>query len=101
MRPTRFPLVADRFLLHPTVHPVDCPAARRRLVPVEGAHPVEVWTARTHPAGPPAGGPDAGDEPAAFVLPFPGNAGRAERAVCQALEQWRRFPVEVWAMNFP
>lgn len=100
MRPTRFPILADRFLLHPTVHAVDCPAAGRRLVPVDRSQPVEVWTARIRRAGT----NDAGrgdDEPAAFVLRFPGNAGRAERAVGQALEQWRRFSVEVWAMNYP
>ena len=84
---------ADFFILYPTTERFSVPGTTRRDVPVPGASPVEVWTARSI-------GARLG-EPEAYVLEFVGNASRAEGMTEMVAEEWRTRPVEVWAVNYP
>lgn len=82
---------ANKVLLHPTTEAIDAKTALRRVVPFEAGE-LEVWTSRSPGAN--------GREPAAYVLDFTGNAGRAEQASAHALH-WKEKPIELWAVNYP
>ena len=84
---------ADFFILHPSTDRLLVPSTVRREVPIPGAKPVEVWTARSI-------GTRSGD-PQAYVLEFIGNASRAEWMAEMVAEEWDDRPVEVWAVNYP
>jgi len=84
---------ADTLLLHPPKGHIDAGRAMRMTVQSKGRD-VEIWTARS-----PAAATD--DDVEAYVLEFCGNATRAEQITQYVADRWRRFPVDVWVMNYP
>jgi len=84
---------ADTLILHPPKGHIDAGRATRMTVR-SNDRDVEIWTARS-----PAAGVDGDVE--AYVLEFCGNATRAEQIAQYVADRWRRFPVEVWVMNYP
>jgi len=84
---------ADTLILHPPQGRIDAGRAQRTVVTSQGRD-VEVWVARS-PSVPASG------EVEAYVLEFCGNATRAEQIAQYVADRWRRFPVEVWVMNYP
>lgn len=84
---------ADMFLLYPTNGVIATDGAIEARVDVAGATPVQVFRRTVNIAD--------GAQPAAFVLVFDGNGGRAERAVFWGDDIARQHPVEIWAMNYP
>ncbi|MEA2710185.1 MAG: uncharacterized protein QOF78_2786 [Phycisphaerales bacterium] len=84
---------ADKLILHPPAGHIDAGRATPLTVQSQG-RAVEVWTARS-----PAAATDGDVE--AYVLEFCGNATRAEQIAQYVADRWRRFPVEVWVMNYP
>ncbi len=83
---------ADRFLLHPTNHPVPTDSAVRERIPFEDGV-IEIWKART------AAAQKEGTK--LYVLTFYGNADRADRWPAHEVELWKDLPVEVWGVNHP
>jgi len=84
---------ANTFILHPSTDRRDPHDAVARKITV-GNQTIEVWTAKS-PAC-------AGGEAKASLIEFCGNGTRAED-VCSwiANVRWKKWPVEVWCMNYP
>ncbi len=82
---------ADRLVLFPSRQPIEFPGAQRVETPGP-VGPLEIWTARSRAVR---------GEPQAFVLHFVGNASRAEGEGQYVLDQWREWPIELWAVNYP
>jgi pimeloyl-ACP methyl ester carboxylesterase len=85
--------VPDRVLLWSSTRPIDAGGAVRREVGYRAGR-LNAWTARS-----PAVGRES--EPAAFVLEFTGRGTRAEQIATFVANRWKRYPVEVWVMNYP
>ncbi|HEX8911394.1 MAG TPA: alpha/beta fold hydrolase [Humisphaera sp.] len=84
---------ADRMILYPSVEPLDAEGAARTEVPVPGRTPVEAYTV---PSDVPPG-----QGPAAYLLIFDGNGGRAELAVHWGKGAAPGRAVEVTSINYP
>jgi pimeloyl-ACP methyl ester carboxylesterase len=84
--------LADRLILCPTRHEIPTPGKTRYTIPF-GEGLLEVWRETSVTQG--------DDQPGAYVLKFPGTAGRAERATVHPAECWPELRVEVWAVNPP
>jgi pimeloyl-ACP methyl ester carboxylesterase len=83
---------ANQFLLIPTTEPLTVTGATRRTVAFGASKVLDVWTTRSAAVM---------SEPQAYVLRFCGNGERAEYALEIEREEWRRLPVEIWAVNYP
>jgi hypothetical protein len=84
---------ANTFLLHPSTAPRNPVDAVARTVDLNGKS-VEVWTSSSPACD--------GHPPRAFVLEFCGNGTRAEEITSWiAKVRWKRWPVQVWVMNYP
>lgn len=78
---------ADRLILRPSRHPIDC-ESQRRWVDWAGGR-FEAWI---HPS------PREAD---LLVLKFPGTGGRAERSSTHPADCWDDVAAEVWTVNPP
>jgi pimeloyl-ACP methyl ester carboxylesterase len=83
---------ADHLILFPSRHPIPT-GGETRLTTLGPKGTVEIWSLRSDAC--------KGREPAAMVLHFVGNASRAEAEGRYVVDQWRDWPVEVWAVNYP
>jgi pimeloyl-ACP methyl ester carboxylesterase len=84
-------------LLYPTHGARDSHGADRKTLNIDSGkdpHTVEFFVARS-PAV------HGNDQPAAYMLEFCGNGGRAEDIATQRANRWGDHPVEVWVMNYP
>jgi hypothetical protein len=83
---------ADKLILFPNTDPEDPAGARRETIAFQNGQ-LEILIARSPGA--------RTREPAAYVLTFTGNAGRAEWSASADAAEWGDKPVEVWAVNHP
>jgi hypothetical protein len=82
----------SKLVLMPTTRPISVTNAERRLIP-SSVGSVEVWTRRNTAA--------QLVPPDAYVLAFIGNGSRAERELDRISPMWSKYPVEIWAVNYP
>lgn len=88
--------ITDRLILEPTRHEIRAPDIEREVFSYEDGQ-LEVWV---HRFGPCKDNADS-DEPAFYVLKFPGTASRAENSTALVENCWPDSCIEVWAVNPP
>jgi pimeloyl-ACP methyl ester carboxylesterase len=79
---------ANTWLLLPKFGAIDAHGATRRFIQIVDEK-LEIFTSANSPT------------PRAYVLEFTGNATRAEQLFPAALSRWSKYPVELWAVNYP